>query len=123
MGDKKTISDFGNLLIAISVANLIINILPLIPQFLKHAYRRWIYKLYQIIYKRITKTKRLKALRVRLQARNEEEQKFGRRIEMRANVAAKNLELYERYEKMANDGQLNDHSIAMRTQQHLNLES
>ena len=71
----------------------------------------------------IDKKKQLKALRVRLQKRSEAEQAFGRKIETRFNVAEQSKAQFEIYEKMYTDGVMNDRAVAVKTQQHYNLEN
>lgn len=49
VGDKKALSDFGDLLIAISVTNLVINVLPLIYRLLKFLHQKYTRKAYRKI--------------------------------------------------------------------------
>ena len=91
VGDKKTLSDFGDLLIAISIGNLILNVLPLLWQLLKSMHKRCLLKLYRRVVKWVLKKRRHSAVRRRLQSRSEVEVAYGRHLERRATVAADNL--------------------------------
>ena len=98
VGDKKALSDFGDLLIAISVTNLVVNVLPILRQLLKFLHQKFIRKAYRKLLKWILRKKQLKALRIRLQQRSEMEIEYGRKIERRANVAADNQAKFGHYE-------------------------
>ena len=92
MEDKKRMQDVGEFLISITITNVVVNCLPLFITQVRQVYRRFICKHY-IKHKRASERKKAEArkkeaLLRKLRARNEAEEIYGRRIEMRFKAAA-----------------------------------
>mmetsp|Transcript_40034 Transcript_40034/g.52422 ORF Transcript_40034/g.52422 Transcript_40034/m.52422 type:complete len:103 (-) Transcript_40034:1171-1479(-) len=91
--DKETLGDVGDFLIYISALNLLINVLPITFPIFRYLYNQ-IMKAYRKYLKVKAQRAREKAMRERLRYRSQSEQEFGRKIELRANVAAENQNMF-----------------------------
>lgn len=89
VGNKETLSDVGDSLIYISVFNLVLNLILILQPIAIRLVKR-VLKLYQKYQNSKAKRRNKKLVREQLRARTKDEIDYGRRIELRVNVASEN---------------------------------